>query len=331
MSFAPGLAALSRLLGRRAVAVAMVILWLAFGSAFVAVKVGVTALPPFIFSGPRFLVAGTVLMAWSLWRGGRLDLSGPDVALAALSGAGIVLAGQGGASWATQYMAPGLVAVLMSTAPLWVAVLSRLLLGVRLAPVAVLGLTVGFAGVVFLAWPAGGVGGPRTLLPTVVSVVGALGWAGGSILASRARIGRRPLLLSALQMLIGGALQVGLGLATGEAGQVNLAHVQPALPAFAYLVAVPSLIGFPIFAWLLTVRPVHVVNAQAYVVPVVALLLGWLLLGEAVSLRTVLGALVTLVGVALIVLSAGRTVGPARAVEALEHGPETSDAGAHAA
>src|ERR1041385_1547988 len=159
---------------------ALVALWLLFGSAFIGLKVGVTAVPPFLFSGSRFLVAGAILLAWSAWRAGwRLDLSLGDVVAAGLVGLGLMAAGQGAASWSSRYLSPGVLAVLVTTVPLWVALLSWLFLRERPSWPVLIGIAVGFAGVAFLASPSGGAG--LTLLPALVVLGGAAAWAMASV------------------------------------------------------------------------------------------------------------------------------------------------------
>ena len=287
------------------VALALPVVWITVGSAFVALKLGIAEVPPFLFSGVRFLGVGLLLLLWSAWRtGGHLGLRRGDVLIAAATGAGMIMAGQGSASWATQYLTPGIVAVLSSTMPIWAVVLSMALVHTRRAPIAMVGLLMGFAGVALLAWPAGG--SRIATLPALITLVGAIGWGAGSLLVSRSEIARRPVLMTGLQMLVGGFLQFALGLAGGELNSLSARHLNAALPVFAYLVAVPGLIGFPILTWLFTKVELHVVNTTAYVVPVVALVLGWLVLGETVTVRTLACVAVTLAGVGLIVVGSRR-------------------------
>jgi drug/metabolite transporter (DMT)-like permease len=293
--------------------VAIPFTWVAFGSAFIALKVGLASAPPFLFSGSRFLVAGAVLLGWiALRTGGRLEMGARDFALAGAAGVGMIFAGQGGATWAIQYLAPGMVAVLSSTMPIWAAVISRLMFGSPLSALAVIGLVAGLGGVAFLAWPAGGA--QVAPLPAVITTAGALGWAAGSLIASRSAIGRRPLLLTSFAMLSGGLLQLILGLVMGEGAQLSFARLGASAPAWIYLVLIPALVGFPVLSWLFSRVQLEVVNTIAYAVPVVALVLGWLLLAERVTGRTLIAVVVILGGVALIVWSARRAE-PARVEE----------------
>jgi drug/metabolite transporter (DMT)-like permease len=291
--------------------VALVSLWLLFGSAFIGLKIGVTALPPFLFSGSRFLVAGAILLAWSAWRSGwRPGIGWGDVAAAGLVGLGLMAGGQGAASWASQFLSPGILAVLVTTVPVWVALFTWIFLGQRPPAPALAGIGVGFAGVVFLASPSGGAG--LALLPALVVIGGAVSWAAASLYGSRTAISRRPLLATSIQLLAGGAVQVGAGLVTGQAAGLHPgALLGPAGAAWLFLLLGPSLLGFPLFTWLLASTPPPVANAQAYVSPVVALVLGWLVLGSPVGPRTLAAASVILASVALIVSSAGRRRRPA--------------------
>ena len=289
------------------VVAALPVLWLTQGSTFIALKTGTASVPPFLLSAARFLVVGIILLGWSALRAGwRLKVDRLEAVLGAVTGVGMILVGQGSASWSSQYLAPGVVAVLTSTIPLWAALIGLFAFGTRLGGMlGSFGLVAGFAGVAFLAWPA--TGSSIALGPALVVAGGAAGWGAAVVVLSRAGRLRRPLLVTSLQALIGGGLQLVLGLAAGEPAQLEPQHLVPAIPAFVYLVVVASLIGYPLLTWLLSEVPVPVANTGAYVAPVIALGLGWLLLAEPVTPRTVGGVGVILAGVALVVWSNRRT------------------------
>jgi drug/metabolite transporter (DMT)-like permease len=293
----------------------MPILWLSFGSAFVGTRVGVLSVPPFLFAGSRFVIGGALLLLLCAWRSGfRLSLSPREIGEGALLGALIILMGQGSASWASTRLGPGLVAVLVSTMPLWSAVLARLFQGTRLGGLAVGGLVLGFAGVVLLASPTGaGV----HLVPVLVLTGGSMAFAVGTLVASGSRLARRPLVMAALQMLTGGTLQLLLGLGIGEPAHLRMAAVlQPdVVEAFVFLLIGACLIGFSVYAWLIAAASPIVVSSQAYAVPVVAILLGWLLLGESINGRILAAAGISLAGVALLVVGQARSRAAARAEE----------------
>jgi drug/metabolite transporter (DMT)-like permease len=288
---------------------ALVGVWLLFGSAFVAVRVGVHgpgAVPPFLFSGTRFLVAGTIMLGWSAWRAGwRLDLRLADLAAAAAVGVGLLVGGQGAAAWASQYVPAGILAVLITTVPVWIVLFSWLFLRQRPALVVLLGVLTGFAGVAFLASPSGGV--KLGVVPALVVLGGSMSWAGASLYGSRTAISRRPLTATSIQLLAAGTVQTLLGLGLGEAGAVHLAALTGSAGlAWLFLLLGASLIGFPLFTRLMATTAPAVANTQSYVSPVVTLFLGWLLLGEPLAPRTLIAAGVTLASVALIVTANGR-------------------------
>jgi drug/metabolite transporter (DMT)-like permease len=267
---------------------------------------GPRAVPPFLFSGTRFLVAGTILLTWSAWRGGwRLHLSLADLAAATIVGVGLMVGGQGAASWASQYVPAGIVAVLVTTVPVWIVLFSWIFLSQRPPLVVMLGVLAGFAGVAFLASPSGGA--RLALVPALVIVGGSMSWAAAALYGSRAAVSRRPLTATGIQLLAGGTVQTLLGLGLGEAGGVHLAALAgPAGLAWLFLLLGPSLIGFPLFTRLMATTPPAVANTQSYVSPLVTLFLGWLLLSEPVGPRTLIAAAVTLASVALIVTANGR-------------------------
>jgi drug/metabolite transporter (DMT)-like permease len=284
---------------------ALAVTWLAFGSGYVATKVGVAAVPPFLFSGPRFVLGGLALLIWAtLQARGRLRLTWRELAEAAVVGVGTIFAGQGAVTWASSELSPGVVAVVASTVPLWAALLAWAFLGSRVSGLALAGLVAGFLGICLLASPSGA--GVR-LLPVLLVAGGSLTWAAGSLVAGRSRVARRPLVLAAFQLLTGGLLQIVLGLALGEPGQLHLSAIGPhVVIAFVYLTLAVSILGFATFAWLLAGTSPAVANSQAYVGPVVALVLGLLLLGTPMSLQAVLASGMSLAGVALLVAGQAR-------------------------
>jgi drug/metabolite transporter (DMT)-like permease len=293
--------------------------WLLFGAAFVAVRIGVHgagAIPPFLFSGSRFLVAGAILLTWAAWRAGwRLDLRLADVAAATVVGVGLLVGGQGAMSWSSQYVPAGILAILITTVPIWIVVFSWLFLRQRPPLVVGLGILTGFAGVAFLASPSGSAG--VAILPALVILGGSMSWAAAALYGSRTAISRRPLTATGIQLLAGGAVQTLFGLGLGEAGGVHLAALTGTAGwAWLFLLLGPSLIGFPLFTRLMATTAPAVANTQAYVSPVVTLFLGWLLLSEAVVPRTLAAAGVTLASVALIVTANGRRAARRAADEA---------------
>jgi drug/metabolite transporter (DMT)-like permease len=292
---------------RLRLALSLGVVWLTFGSAPVGARVGVTHVPPFLFGGVRFVLAGLILLAALAVGGrGRLRLSWRELAEAAVIGVGLTGAGQGLLNWASVEVLPGVVAMFVATLPLCTALLGRLLLGSRISRLGVAGLGLGVTGTLLLALPAAGGSVPPGAALALVG--GVLSWAAASLLAVRSRVGRRPLLLAGLQMLAGGGVQLLMALILGEPAAFRTGPaLQPEVVLwFVYLLLGPAVLGFVCFSWLLTHASPVVANSQAYVTPVVAILLGWLLLGEPLTPRTLVAAGVGLTGVVLLVVAQAR-------------------------
>ena len=283
-------------------------IWLALGSVYIiwgstylAIRVAIETLPPFLMASVRFVVAGVLLYLWAIRRGDRTGdrPTGRQWLAAFVIGGLLLVGGNGGVVWSEQFVPSSIVALIVATVPLWMALIDRFVNGQRLAIQAVIGLVVGFGGLVLLV---GGPGGDFHI-PGVLAVVGAsLSWAIGSIYSRAARLPVRPLVGISMEMIGGGILLGVVGIALGEIGDVELAKISaPSLWGLGYLIVFGSWVGFSAYIWLLRVAPVSLVGTYAYVNPVVAVFLGWWLLSELVTLRMLGAAAVILVGVALIV------------------------------
>ena len=276
--------------------------YIVWGSTYLAIRVADRTLPPFLMAGARFIVAGALMYGWSVWRGETRYQrpTGPNWGAAAIVGGALLLGGNGGVVWAEQHIDSGLTALIVATVPLWMALMDRAFFGQRLSWTAVVGLVLGFAGLTLLV--QGGSGKHTSVAGIVAVVFAAFAWAAGSLYSRRAPLHSKPLVATGMEMLAGGALLGVAGLLAGEANDVHLAHVglTPAL-SWGYLVVFGSLVGFTAYVWLLRVAPTALVGTYAYVNPVIAVFLGWLLLHEAIGWRTFVGGGVIVLGVLLIV------------------------------
>lgn len=259
-------------------------------------------LPPLLSAGLRFLLAGVLLGLWLIARHGREAhrIGRAQLGGAALVGMLLLAGGNGLVVLAERTVPSGLTALVVASVPLWIVVL-RLIAGDRVSASLVAGVLVGFAGVAFLVVPRGASGevDPVGLL----TVVGAtFSWALGTFASPRLRTPRDPLASTAVQMLAGGALLVVIATAIGEPARADPSSFSTAsLAAMAYLVVFGSLVAFSAYTWLLQHASVSVVSTYAYVNPVVAVLLGALVLGEAVTPSMLIGAAIILAAVAFIV------------------------------
>ncbi|MFL5711853.1 MAG: EamA family transporter [Chloroflexota bacterium] len=295
----------------------MLVLYVVWGSTYLAISIAVDSIPPFLMAAARFLVAGLILLAWSVARDGA-SFTVPtrrQVRDSAVVGGLLLGGGMGFVAFAEQTVPSGIAALLIATMPIWVAVLGGVFLGERLPSLAVAGIVVGFLGVAVLAAPSilGGAGAlePIGLLFCLLSP---LSWATGSLFAShRADLPAKPLVATGVQMVLGGTVLAIMALATGEVANFDIADVTADSGlAFLYLTVVGSLLAFTVYGYMLRVAPLALVTTYAYVNPIVAVILGAIVLGEAIDARTVLAGTIIVAAVALIVTARSRMAAPGR-------------------
>jgi drug/metabolite transporter (DMT)-like permease len=285
---------------------ALAIVYIAWGTTYLAIKDGVRTLPPGLFAGTRVSLAGLTVLAFLGLTGGTVRLSSRDALRAWMSGGLMFVGGNGLLTFAEKTVPSGTAAVLAATMPLWMALLEAAAPnGERMTRRGWLGLLLGLIGVVLL-FSEQLIGQPtavfRDLGPLLV-LGSAAAWALGSILHHRSRSRAPHLTGAAYQMLFGGLSMAAVGLALGEGGQLTPACLTTeAISAFFYLLVVGSLVGFVAYNWLLGHVPAALAGTCSYVNPVVALLVGWLLAGETPSLVMLGGVVVILFGVALVQL-----------------------------
>ncbi|MFI5120799.1 MAG: EamA family transporter [Thermoanaerobaculia bacterium] len=287
---------------------ALATVYVIWGSTYLAIRWGIETIPPFTMAGTRYLIAGSVLFAWVKLRGAP-RVTFRDLGPAFLTGGLMLLCGNGGVVWAEQRIASGLAALLIAVEPLFIILLQATLPQERRRPSgrALVGLAFGVAGVVLLVGPVR-LGGARVDLAGAGAVLfAALAWALGSLLPRHLAPPASPLQATALQMLAGGVLLGGASGVTGEWARFSPALVSArSLAAVAYLVVFGSLVAFTAYIWLLRVASPALVSTYAFVNPVIAVFLGWLLASEEVGARTLVAAAVIVAAVVLITLGESR-------------------------
>jgi drug/metabolite transporter (DMT)-like permease len=286
------------------VVVALLAVYLIWGSTYLAIRVVVTnGVPPLLGMGLRFLVAGVLLAGVLAVRrgGGVLRITRSQLLTAAVVGTLLLFGGNGLVAVAEQTVPSGLAALLVSTTPLWLVVLG-LVTGDRARAASVVGTLVGFAGTAVLVRP-GGSGGVAWWGVGLV-LLATLCWASGSLWSRRRADPANAFVASAYQMLLGGAVLTVAGLAHGEAGRFDVSAVPAAgWWALGYLVVVGSIVAYTAYFWLLGNAPLQLTSTYAYVNPVVAVILGWLLLGEQVTPAVVVGGTLAVAGVVIVISS----------------------------
>jgi drug/metabolite transporter (DMT)-like permease len=288
---------------RSNVAIALATVYVVWGSTYLAIAVADRTLPPLLMLAVRFGLAGAILYGWSAWRGdvARAKLGRREWLAAAIVGALLLFIETGAVAWAEQRVASGLTALLVASVPLFTALLDRTVFGIRLSLGALAGIATGLFGVALLV----GASGHIDPVGAAVILAGALAWAVGSAYARVAPLPSASALSTAMQMLCGAALLAVAGVASGELSQVHPSAISAgSLGAFAYLIVVGSIGAYTAYSWLLQSGTQSVVvSTYAYVNPAIAVVLGWLFVGEAVGGREIAAGGVILASVGMLVLA----------------------------
>ena len=289
---------------------ALATIYIVWGSTFIALAIAVRDLPPFLSMALRHLAAGAILLAVALPRGDRAGdrIGRRQVGAAFVFGGLLFVAGHGGLAWAQQTVPAGTAALLIGSIPIWMALFDRVAFGRRLRRSAYVGFALGFAGLAFLFDPFGEDSIDR--VGALVILVSAMCWAAGSLYSRGAPLPKRPLVSAGLASLCGGLLLAVYSGVSGEIGEAD--WTRDGVLAVAYLVVVGTLVGFSAYVWLLRTAPVSLVATYAYVNPIVAVALGWALLGEAITTEMVVAGAAVIVSVAVIVRASGAAIEPGR-------------------
>ena len=279
---------------------------LIWGTTYLGIRITLETMPPALMSSLRWLIASALLIGYMRARGEPLPPSSRWRGIA-LMGFLLLFVGNGGVAFAEQWVPSGLAAVLVATAPFWMAGVEAVLgSGERLQGRTLAGLLVGFSGIVVLVWPELSMSSRDSryfLLGVVLLQAASLGWSLGSAYSRRFARQDHVLGTTALQMLAGGIFLGALGLARGELA--SLAFNARTTIALLYLATFGAVGGFVAYTYALRHLPVSFVSLYAYINPIIAVALGVLLLGEPFNARIALAAALVLVGVSVVRSNAG--------------------------
>jgi drug/metabolite transporter (DMT)-like permease len=282
--------------------------YLAWGSTYLAIRVGVASMAPAVLAGLRFTIAGAGMLLALRLMGRPIAVSRHDLRALLIVGVCLLLGGNGLVVWAEQTVPSGLAALIVATVPLWMAGLATLPPArERLPARAVAGVVLGFVGVGVLVGPAPDAPG-GTLAAEGALLLATLSWSCGSLYARRARIRCDAFTATGWEMLLAGLLFLLIAAATG-----SLWNVQPTaegVAALAWLVTAGSWIGFTAYVWLLEHVPAAKAATYAYVNPVIAVLLGWWLLDEPITAAVAAGSAIIVVAVVLVTTARMRPAEP---------------------
>ena len=290
------------------VLLAFAAVYLVWGSTYLAIRIGIESFPPLILAGVRHLTVGLILYP-ILRRTAVVKPTPGNWRTAVITGALLLFAGNGGVSWAEQTVPSGIAALLVATVSLWMVIVDWLRPGgVRPVPRVVIGLVMGFAGLALLVGPAH-VGGSERVDPrgAAVLVIASLAWACGSLYSKHGGMPSSAILGVAMQGVAGGTILLIVALFAGEFRGLHLGAVSlRSWLALGYLILCGSGIGFSAYLYILQKSTAARVATYAFVNPVVALFLGWLIAGESITLRTVIAAAVILTAVILVITAPHR-------------------------
>jgi drug/metabolite transporter (DMT)-like permease len=292
-----------------AVWVGILVLYVVWGSTYLGMKVAMDTLPVFVMGAFRFVPAGVILvLAVIAWNRGRISRpSLGEVRDASIVGVMLLVGGTGLVAWGEQTIPTGIAALLIALVPMWLAIFGFVLFRESVPPLVAAGIVVGLIGVAILAWPAGDVGSldPAGLAALILSPIF---WSLGTLYAMKRAVQPAPALLaSGVHMVAAGLAFVLIAALTGEWASFDVTAVSPtSWASIGYLIVAGSLVGYTTYAWLIGVAPIQRVATYAYVNPVVAVILGWLVLSEPLTPRTVIAGVVIVAAVALIVTGRGR-------------------------
>jgi len=285
---------------RLKVIAAFAIVYVVWGSTYLAIRVGVATLPPALFAGVRFLAAGLLLAAYARLTGKQFPRRRREWITITVAALLLLVGANGLVVWGEQWVPSNQAALIVATLALWLAGLGALgPQGESFSRRRLTGLLTGFAGVVVLMWPTDGFVLEHFSAQLAI-LLAALSWAGGSIFMKRRRPSTPPLMAAAMQSLVAGVLLGTIGFAAGEAGRWTWEG--NALFALLYLVVFGSCIAYAAYLWLLHEVSPAALATYAYINPAVAVMLGWWLLGESLNGAQMAGMLVILLGVLLVSL-----------------------------
>jgi drug/metabolite transporter (DMT)-like permease len=272
-----------------------------WGSTYLGIRIAIETIPPLLMAGIRFIIAGTLLYLWGVFRGHeRPTLT--HWKSTAIIGLMLLLVGNGGLSWSEQLIPSGVAALLVAVSPLWFILLEWMQGGIKPTVGVFLGLFLGTFGIMVLIDPANLVGGMSiNILGALVLLGSSICWAVGSIYSRRAKLPSSPALANGMEMLIGG---VGLLIVSAVIGEWSSFHptavTTRSLLAVGYLIVFGSIIGFSSYVWLLRATTPARASTYAYVNPIVAVIIGWLVAGETLSGRVLIAAALIIAAVAAI-------------------------------
>jgi drug/metabolite transporter (DMT)-like permease len=276
--------------------ISICIIW---GTTYLAIRIGVEDLPPVLFAGFRWLIAGPILFIILKSKGMALPKK-EDIIPMGIVGLALLGIGNGFVVFAEQSVPSGLTSLLITTVPFWIVGLESILPnGARLNRIILFGLLLGLSGIVLIfGGDLQSLFDPKFFTGVIGLMIAVIGWSAGTLYSKYKKVSVHPLMSASVQMMIAGVCLTVLGILLGEVSSFNI--TQKSMMAFIYLVIFGSLIGYASYIYAIAHLPVSLVSTYAYVNPIIALFLGWFVLDEKITVEIFIGAAIILVGVGLV-------------------------------
>ncbi len=283
---------------RTTLVVCLAVVYLVWGSSYLATAIGVQSLPPFLFGGIRFAIAGVLLTLLATLLGRAIVLDRGELRHLLVVATGAVLLSNGLNVWAMQWVASNQAALLNATAALWIAILAtRGRRAHSLDRLTTLGLAIGFVGTALILWPKGNISADYLAQQGAI-LCGVFAWSCATVYMRNVATKLDVLSFTGLQMLLGGLMLIALGLGVGEASRWHFSR--DGLLSMAYLTIMSSCAAYVAYAWLARNTTPAAVGTYGYVNPAIAAVLGWAFLDEILSATQLIGMAVMLAGVAIV-------------------------------
>jgi len=307
----------------------LILLWVIIGSTYIAIKIAIDTIPPFLMSGIRYISSGTLLILVYILIPSQNNRDGTNrnqnaqvshrcklVSIlnkrqwkeATIIGCALILGGQGLLAWGEQYLSSSVTALLFSTVPIWVLLLGKTVYGEKLKRLTVRGVITGTVGFVILIFPSvaaqfveiGTSNMKFEFVGIIALVIAAISWSVGSLYSSKADLPTNVLISTGMMLFVGGIFLIVLSVAIGELQNFHVSAISmPSMISLLYLITVGS-VGWAGFFWVLRNTSASLANTFAYVSPIVAVILGWVILSEAITPQIIIATVIIMTGVVLI-------------------------------
>ena len=284
------------------------ILW---GSSFIAIKVVIDVVPPLLAFGIRFVIAGIPLLFFYKFKKKNINDSGHISVIfnkrrwkiSLILGSFIILGGQGLLVWGAQYLSSGMTALLNSTIPLWVAIIASITFRQHLTKNMIFGLIAGFSGLIILVNPFTD-NNQLSLVGVISLTLSSILWAIGSLYSTKDKNSENIFASGGMLMIVGGLMLIITSFVIGEFNNLQISKISlNTIFAYLYLIFLCTSVGYAEFFWLLKVESTTMANSFAYIVPIIAVFLGWAVFNENISIETIIATAVIIIGVALMIKS----------------------------